>query len=183
MVVDGRRWREAIALMKSGLKVRVDNAASVLESLRQLSGMDVLVGIPADKAARDDSSINNAELGYIHSTGGTVEIDGETVTLPPRPFLDMGIEDSKPRTTAYLKTAATAALEGNAAAATRELEKAGQIARDASKAVIEAGDRLHPLSEKTIEKRRAAKPPIPGDKPLRARGYLLRSINYLVRTK
>ena len=96
--------------MKSGLTVRADNAVAVLESLRQLSGMDVLVGIPEDKAGREDGSpINNAELGYLHSTGATVEIDGTTVTLPPRPFLDMGIEDSKPRTTAHLKAAATAA--------------------------------------------------------------------------
>jgi hypothetical protein len=45
--------------------------------------MDVLVGIPEDKAGREDGSpINNAELGYLHSTGATVEIDGTTVTLP-----------------------------------------------------------------------------------------------------
>ena len=167
--------------MKSGLTVRADNAGSVLESLRQLSGMDVLVGIPQDKAAREDSPISNAELGYLHSTGATVEIDGETVTLPPRPFLDMGIEDSKPRTTAHLKAAATDALEGQTEAAMRELESAGQIARDAAKAVIGAGDRLHPLSEKTLERRRAEG--IPGEKPLYAHGYLLRSINYVVRKK
>ncbi|MWJ62630.1 hypothetical protein [Escherichia coli] len=166
--------------MKSSLTVRTDNAASVLESLRQLSGMDVLVGIPEDKAAREGSPISNAELGYLHSTGATVEIDGETVTLPPRPFLDMGIEDSKPRTTEHLKAAATAALEGNTEAAMRELESAGQIARDAAKAVIGAG-RLHPLSEKTLERRRAEG--IPGEKPLYAHGYLLRSINYVVRKK
>jgi hypothetical protein len=70
-------------IMKSGLTVRADNAVAVLESLRQLSGMDVLVGIPEDKAGREDGSpINNAELGYLHSTGATVEIDGTTVTLP-----------------------------------------------------------------------------------------------------
>lgn len=167
--------------MKSGLTVRTDNAESVLESLRQLSGMDVLVGIPKDKAAREDSPISNAELGYLHSTGATVEIDGETVTLPPRPFLDMGIEDSKPRTTDKLKGAAVAALDGKSDVAMRELDSAGQIARDAAKAVIGAGDRLHPLSEKTLERRRAEG--IPGEKPLYAHGYLLRSINYVVRKK
>ncbi|EAA7932883.1 hypothetical protein ID86_26305 [Salmonella enterica subsp. enterica] len=169
-------------MKKSGLTVRADNAVSVLESLRQLSGMDVLVGIPEDKAGREDGSpINNAELGYLHSTGATVEIDGTTVTLPPRPFLEMGIEDSKPRTTSHLKAAAIAALEGQTEAAMRELESAGQIARDAAKAVIGAGDRLHPLSEKTLERRRAEG--IPGDEPLYAHGYLLRSINYVVRKK
>jgi hypothetical protein len=175
-----RRWWKAAAL-KSGVTVRSDNAADILESLKALSGMDVLVGIPADKAAREGSPINNAELGYIQSTGGTVEIDGVTVTLPPRPFLDMGIEDTKPRTTAHLKAAAVAALDGKKDAALRELESAGQIARDGAKNVIGAGDRLTPLSEKTLQKRRAAG--IPGEKPLYAHGYLLRSINYVVRTK
>ncbi|BDH45754.1 hypothetical protein TUM12370_17980 [Salmonella enterica subsp. enterica serovar Choleraesuis] len=168
--------------MKSGLTVRADNAASVLDSLRQLSGMDVLVGIPADKAQREDGSpINNAELGYLQSTGATVEIDGETVTLPPRPFLDMGIEDTRPQTTECLKAAATLALDGNADAALRELEKAGQIARDGAKAVIGAGDRLTPISDATKRRRRAQG--LPGDKPLYAHGYLLRSINYVVRKK
>jgi len=168
--------------MKSGITVGADNAASILSSLRQLSGMDVLVGIPEDKAARDDGSpMSNAELGYLHSTGATVEIDGETVTLPPRPFLEMGIEDSKPRTTEHLKTAAVAALGGKPEAALRELESAGQIARDAAKGVIGAGDRLHPLSDKTLERRRAEG--LPGDKPLYAHGFLLRSINYVVRKK
>ncbi|HHT5345836.1 TPA: hypothetical protein ACT1UX_002063 [Raoultella planticola] len=168
--------------MKSGVTITTDNAESVLESLRQLAGMDVLVGIP-DGPKREDAPLTNAELGYLQSTGATVEIDGEVVTLPPRPFLDMGIEDSLPRTTAHLKAAAEATMEGKTDAAIRELESAGQIARDASKAVIGSGDRLTPLSDKTIAKRRASKPPIPGDKPLYARGFLLRSITYVVRKK
>lgn len=168
--------------MKSGLTVREDNYAGVIDALKQLSGTDVLVGIPADKAQRDDGGpLNNAEIGYLQSTGATVEIDGETVTLPPRPFLDMGIEDSKPRTTAHLKAAAVAALEGKPDIAMLELESAGQIARDAAKAVIGDGDRLTPLSEKTLQRRRAQG--LPGDKPLYAHGFLLRAINYVVRKK
>jgi hypothetical protein len=163
VVVDVRRQRQATA-MKSGLTVREDNYAGVLDALKQLSGTDVLVGIPAGPP-RDDAPLSNAELGYLQSTGATVEIDGETVTLPPRPFLDMGIEDSRDKTTERLKLAAQSALEGKADVASMHLEAAGQIARDASKAVIEAGDRLTPLSEKTIKKRREMKPPILGDKP------------------
>ncbi|ELW9393436.1 hypothetical protein SIO57_005221 [Klebsiella pneumoniae] len=166
--------------MKSGLTVREDNYAGVLDALKQLSGTDVLVGIPAGPS-RDDTPLSNAELGYLQSTGATVEIDGETVTLPPRPFLDMGIEDSRDKTTARLKLAAQAALEGNAGLAEQHLEAAGQIARDASKAVIGDGDRLTPLSEKTLQRRRAQG--LPGDKPLYAHGFLLRAINYVVRKK
>ncbi|WP_101861751.1 hypothetical protein [Klebsiella quasipneumoniae] len=166
--------------MKSGLTIREDNYSSVLDALKQLSGTDVLVGIPAGPP-REDSPLSNAEIGYLQSTGATVEIDGDTVTLPPRPFLDMGIEDSRDKTTARLKLAAQAALEGNAGLAEQHLEAAGQIARDASKAVIGDGDSLTPLSEKTLQRRRAQG--LPGDKPLYAHGFLLRAINYVVRKK
>ncbi|HDN2699296.1 TPA: hypothetical protein P1K77_002707 [Klebsiella pneumoniae] len=166
--------------MKSGLTIREDNYSSVLDALKQLSGTDVLVGIPTGPP-REDSPLSNAEIGYLQSTGATVEIDGDIVTLPPRPFLDMGIEDSRDKTTARLKLAAQAALEGNAGLAEQHLEAAGQIARDASKAVIGDGDRLTPLSEKTLQRRRAKG--LPGDKPLYAHGFLLRAINYVVRKK
>lgn len=168
--------------MRSGLTVRADNAASVLAALKKLSRMDVLVGIPADKAQREDGEkLNNAEIGYLQSTGATIQLDGTTVTLPPRPFLDMGIENTKPRTIEYLKAAATASLEGNSDSAMKELERAGIVASDGAKAVISSGDQLHPLSDKTKESRRAQG--IPGDKPLYAHGYLLRSITYVVRSK
>ncbi|EOV7029575.1 hypothetical protein ACQIBV_003125 [Yersinia enterocolitica] len=168
--------------MKSGIKVRKDNAASVLSSLRALSKMDVLVGIPEANAARKEGeTLNNAEIGYLQSTGATIQIGGHTVTLAPRPFLDMGIEDSQEVTTGHLKAAAELALEGKQDAAQRELEKAGMVARDAAKKVIGDGDRLHPLSETTLDNRRAQG--IPGEKPLYAHGFLLRSITYVVRSK
>ncbi|MDU7187658.1 MAG: hypothetical protein E6294_16730, partial [Klebsiella sp.] len=110
----------------------------------------------------------------------TVEIDGETATLPPRPFLDMGIEDSRDKTTERLKLAAQAALEGNAAMAEQHLEAAGQIARDAAKAVIGDGDRLAPLSEKTKAKRRRKGQDF---KPLYDTHKMMESITYVVRKK
>lgn len=167
--------------MKSGLTVTTDNADAVLASLAKLSGMDVLVGIPEGNAAREDGQLNNAEIGYLQSTGATVEIDGTTVTLPPRPFLDIGIEDTQERTTAHLKAAAELTLEGKAEGAERELERAGIIASDGAKKVISDGDRLQPLSEKTLQARREKG--LPGEKPLWAHGYLLRSITYVVRKK
>jgi hypothetical protein len=165
--------------MKSGLTIREDNYADVLDALNKLSGTDVLVGIPAGPP-REDSPLSNAEIGYLQSTGATVEIDGETVTLPPRPFLDMGIEDSRDKTTARLKLAAQAALEGKAGVAEQHLEAAGQIARDAAKAVIGDGDRLSPYL-----KRRSSDVVLLvwRYKPLYAHGFLLRAIQYVVRKK
>ncbi|SXN10197.1 hypothetical protein [Klebsiella pneumoniae] len=165
--------------MKSGLTIREDNYSSVLDALKQLSGTDVLVGIPAGPP-RDDAPLSNAEIGYLQSTGATVEIDAEVVTLPPRPFLDMGIEDSRDKTTERLKLAAQAALEGNAGVAEQHLEAAGQIASSASKAIIGSGDRLTPLSEKTKAKRRKNGQDF---KPLYDTHSLMDSITYIVRKK
>ena len=151
----------------------------MLAALAKLSGMDVLVGIPEGNAAREDGQLNNAEIGYLQSTGATIEIDGAVVTLPPRPFLDIGIEDTQERTSAHLKAAAELTLEGKAEGAERELERAGIIASDGAKKVISDGDRLQPLSEKTLQARRAKG--LSGEKPLWAHGYLLRSITYVVR--
>ncbi|KTG51457.1 bacteriophage protein, partial [Klebsiella pneumoniae] len=52
--------------MKSGLTIREDNYSSVLDALKQLSGTDVLVGIPAGPP-REDSPLSNAEIGYLQS--------------------------------------------------------------------------------------------------------------------
>ncbi|HFI6420549.1 TPA: hypothetical protein ACGRST_001557 [Escherichia coli] len=166
----------------SGVKIRADNAASVLAGLDRLSKMDVLVGIPESNAVREDGEeLNNAEIGYLQSTGATVRLGGQEVTLPPRPFLDIGIEDSAKVTAEHLKTAAGLALDGNFTGAERELTSAGQLASDAAKRVITDGDRLIPISDMTKANRRAQG--LPGDKPLYAHGYLLRSITYVVRGK
>lgn len=166
----------------SGVKIRADNAASVLAGLDRLSKMDVLVGIPESNAVREDGEeLNNAEIGYLQSTGATVRLGGQEVTLPPRPFLDIGIEDSAKVTAEHLKTAAGLALDGNFTGAERELTSAGQLASDAAKRVITDGDRLIPISDMTKANRREQG--LPGDKPLYAHGYLLRSITYVVRGK
>ena len=84
-------------------------------------------------------------------------------------------------TAEHLKTAAGFALDGNFTGAERELTSAGQLASDAAKRVITDGDRLIPISDMTKANRRAQG--LPGDKPLYAHGYLLRSITYVVRGK
>ncbi|HCN7781094.1 hypothetical protein ACRW5O_11975 [Escherichia coli] len=166
----------------SGVKVRADNATSVLAGLDRLSRMDVLVGIPESNAVREDrEELNNAEIAYLQSTGATVRLGGQEVTLPPRPFLDIGIEDSSKITSEHLGTAAGLALDGNFSGAERELTNAGQLASDAAKRVITDGDRLEPVSELTIQRRRGRG--FTGIKPLYDHGYLLRSITFVVRGK
>ena len=205
--------------MKSGLTIRKDNAQSVLDALKTIGNKDVLVGIPSDRASRGDGeSINNAELGYLHSYGGTIEIpehsitvnrkvnpDGtfanngqfvkakksnfstihtvkaHAVTLPPRPFLDLGIDEKRNEIVSQFKQAASAILSGDALAADISLNRAGIIAADGAKGIIQAGDKLTPLAESTKRNRRARGRV--GEKPLYDTGELLRSITYIVRDK
>ncbi|MBC8947220.1 hypothetical protein [Xenorhabdus indica] len=166
----------------SGLKITKDNAAAVLSALNQLSKMDVLVGIPSNRSERGKGEvINNAEIGYLQSTGGTVKLGGKTVTLPPRPFLEMGIEDTQSVITEHLKAAAEHGIIGKFEAAQREMERAGMVASNGAKKVISDGDRLHPLSEATLQLRKAKD--MPGEKPLYDTGSLLKSITYVIRNK
>lgn len=203
--------------MKSGLTVRADNAEAVLSALRSLSKMDVLVGIPSDNSGREDGgSLNNAELGYIQSYGGTIQIpertttvnrkilaDGSfasngrfvkasksnfstihavkayTVTIPPRPFLDIGIEEAKSDIVGHLKNAGQAALSGQLSSAVASLERAGIVASNSAKNVIQSGDKLSPLAESTLRSRRSRSRV--GEKPLYVTGALLRSVTYIVR--
>lgn len=166
--------------MKSGIRCRKDNSAQVLAGIRELSKMDVLVGIP-EGPQRDDAPLSNAQLGYLQATGAEVAIFGHPVTLPPRPFLEMGIEDSTPVTSEHLKSAASLALDGDVSGAEKQLESAGMVASNAAQAVIGNGDRLHPLSEATKQLRREKG--IPGEKPLYEHGFLKNSITYVVRGK
>nr|WP_310616938.1 hypothetical protein [Pantoea cypripedii] len=205
--------------MKSGLTIRSDKSQAVLEAFKSLAKKDVLVGIPSDRAERQEGmKINNAELGYLHSFGGTISIpehmttihrqidaDGNfkrggrfvkeaksnfatdhvvpahTVTLPPRPFLQMGIDDSREKTTGLLKKAAVAILDGNAGQASSLMNQAGIVASQAAKQVIQAGEQLTPLAESTLKARRSRGRT--GTKPLYDTGGLLRSITYVMRDK
>lgn len=204
--------------IKSGLKVRGDNAAAVLEALKALTKKAVLVGIPSDRAERGEGdALNNAELGYIQSYGGTIQVparttavnrrirpDGTfanggrfvkasksnfttihavkayTVTIPPRPFLEPGVEEGKKDIVGHLKNAAQAALSGNMASAEVSLGRAGIVASNSAKGIIQAGDKLSPLAESTKRSRRAKGK---GDKPLYLTGGLLRAVTYIVRDK
>ncbi|VXD05811.1 conserved hypothetical protein [Enterobacterales bacterium 8AC] len=205
--------------MKSGLKIRADKSANVLEALREMAQRDVLVGIPSERAERGEGeAINNAELGYIQSYGGTIQMpersttihrkirpDGtfanngqfvkakksnfttihavkaHTVTIPPRPFLDMGIEEAKKEIVGHLKNAAQAALSGQMSSAEASLGRAGTVAANSAKGIIQAGDKLSPLADSTIRNRHSRGKV--GEKPLYVTGELLRAITYIVRDK
>lgn len=63
-----------------------DKAIAKLLGLHKLPEYTIAVGVPAPKAERKDTGINNAELMYIHEYGAPSR------GIPPRPVLQYTIE-------------------------------------------------------------------------------------------
>ena len=176
--------------MSSNVTVVLDHVNDVVRSIEKLVLMRVMVGIPAEKAAREGSPINNAALGYIHENGAP------EVNIPARPFLLPGVRAVQQQTIDGFKVAGELAFAGRPEAVERQFHRIGLAAVASIKAVINAGV-PPPLAESTLEartrrgrkgakqelKNRAAglPPAIDLAKPLIDTGQLRNSITYVLR--
>lgn len=159
------------------LKITTDNVAQVLASIQDLASKQVLVGIPASKAEREEGDkepINNAQLGYIHEYGAPAS------NIPPRPFLNPGIARTQESINGHLKKAARAAMDGNQEKVDVELNATGLIAQAGARNEINSGE-FAPLAESTLAARRRRGRT--GEKPLIDTGQLRNSITYVIRKK
>lgn len=132
--------------MKTGVRTVLDKTADLRKAMSALISQEVLVGIPADKSARDDDQATNAEVGYIHETGSPLR------NIPARPFLGPGIKKSQDKVVEQLKHGAQQALDGNPGGVARALNRAGVIAQNSVRAHFVDND-WPPLDEKTLDKR------------------------------
>lgn len=139
--------------MKSGVSVVVDKSRDLEASLKMLSELEALVGIPADKGERkadpenpDGEPMTNAQLGYIHETGSPKR------NIPARPVLAPGIRKARTPITEQLRAAGLAALDGNEGGVRAAYTKAGIIGQNSVRAQFVDGD-LAPLAESTLDKR------------------------------
>lgn len=97
------------------------------EDFNQLLKLDVLVGIPEDKAPRKGKAkINNAQLLYIHTNGS--ELRG----IPRRPVIEPAIKAHSEEIQKELAKAASSALDGKIKQAKTQLGKAGTIGKNAA---------------------------------------------------
>jgi hypothetical protein len=152
------------------VKITKDRVPALLKAVRDLTKQEVLVGIPAENAGRDDDApINNAELGYIHEFGAPA------ANIPPRPFLVPGITGAESRFTPHMEAAAGAAIDGNEGRVSQGLNRAGIVAASAVKTKIDEGP-FAPLSEVTIERKGS-------DKPLLDTGQMRNAVTHVVRKK
>ena len=94
-----------------GVRITKDKVEEVLKAVRTLTKNEVLVGIPAENAERQDapgakpSPINNAQLGWIMETGSPIK------NIPARPFLVPGVQGAMPALLPKLKKAGELALD------------------------------------------------------------------------
>lgn len=135
-----RRWAVALA----------DELKAISEAIKKLANKQLLVGIPMETSAREQSEflnmlmggraggtvISNASLGYIHEFGSPA------VNIPARPHLVPGVTKAMDEITARMKAAATAALDGDSAGADQQMSAAGQAAVNAVQQMIT--DKLDP---------------------------------------
>lgn len=132
--------------MKSGLTIRSDNAAAILESLKAIAAKDVLVGIPEAKSERDDVPFGNAGIGYINENGSPAQ------NIPARPHLVPGVRSVQDQTVPQLRAAAQAAMSGNTAAAELALNRAGTLAANGVKRYMTITG-FTPLADSTVAAR------------------------------
>jgi hypothetical protein len=103
-----------------------DALPGLLAAIERAAKAQVLVGIPAANATRDDDpSTNNAALGYIHEYGAP------EAHIPARPWLIPGVRAAQDRIGDRLERGIRAVLAGRGVDVYRaQLAAAGQETRD-----------------------------------------------------
>lgn len=161
--------------LKAKVRVVADRADEVSKAVRGLTKLQVLVGVPAEKAPRQEGTpINNAALAYIHNYGSPV------ANIPARPFMEPGIKDANAKIAEGMKLAAQASLEGKKEETTKGLVRVGLVAQNSIKRRITTGP-FAPLKPGTIAARRRRGRT--GTKPLLDTGAMRNSITFVIRAK
>lgn len=184
---------------------------TVIDALLKLSENELLVGIPEERSAREhakeNDDITNAQLAYIHTNGvrgaqmreetdaavesGTPyplalqayikEHGSPAYRVPPRPFLEPGIEKHLDMVESGMKAALLDVLNGGDGRAQRK--RLGDAMAGKVRAYFQEDNGWPPLSPKTIARRKKGPDGTPSDLPLVDSGALRRSITYVIRKK
>lgn len=157
------------------VRVTLDITDQVLKDTMALLKKRILVGIPADKALRDDGGdFNNAAIGYLNEFGQP------HLNIPARPHLVPGVEHALPVATLYIENAGVHALNHRSSQIDSQLAAAGQACVDSVVLKITEGV-PPPLAEATIYNRRHRKEaPTLGTTPLIDSGEYRQHISYVI---
>ena len=131
-------------------------------ALDRIAHSRVLVGIPAATASRPGGGINNAEIAAIQTWGSPLK------HIPPRPFLQPGIDADKKIIFAELSNAAKSYFSQDPTAAHNHLERAGILGANAAKIYVLRGSNLTPNAPATIKAKGSSRPLIDTSEMIRA---------------
>ena len=132
-------------------KVEVDKLPELRDLIQKITSKQILVGIPAENAQRDDGSeFDNAAIGYVQETGCPER------NIPARPHLVPAVRETAPRTISILKNAALKALtvEGTPEMIDKALVSVGMIVVSKAQQIIRSKI-PPPLADSTLQKRAA----------------------------
>jgi hypothetical protein len=108
----------------------VDRQHILAKALRDLAGLQVLIGVPEERTGRKGEGANNAQLAYIHTHGSPVK------GIPARPFIQPALEAKENRgpITDVLEQAILSVMGGEGVKAKTFLKKAGMMGQNAVRA-------------------------------------------------
>jgi len=178
-----------------GVRITHDKLVGILANVKLLTGKEVLVGITAEKDARQAEpgekapAAGNALIGYVMETGLPEK------NIPQRSFLVPGVQNNQDRNIKRLREAGINALDGEIRKMLAQFEAIGLETQASVQKKITSGP-FAPLSPRTIAARarrgrqgaikylqeiKAGRTPS-GDlvKPLIDTGQLRQAITYVV---
>jgi hypothetical protein len=164
--------------MKPTLTVTKDFTKELNETIARFKKDAVLIGIPQSESQREgDEEINNAAILALNHFGS------ENAHIPPRPVLTIGIKNAQEAIAEQFKLLAKNILKKGQSALTVYYERAGIIAANACKAVINDGSEILPPSPATIKARKyLTKSGFKGTKSLLVTGQMRNAITYVVQS-
>lgn len=133
----------------------------------------VLVGIPEDENQREDDPIGNAAILAINNFGSPVN------NIPPRPVMQIGLKKAADQIAEQFKLAVQKSFSQGINALSTYYERAGIIASNSIKKVINAQEGIKPPSEATLAARNSAG--FKGTKALIMTGQMRNAITYVVK--
>lgn len=153
-----------------------DFTEKFLAAVKKMKKFETLVGIPEKDAERDESDgINNAALLFINEYGSPAN------NIPARPVMKIGIEQSKSEVVDEFRKAARDGLSRGEAVVQKYYERAGIIASNSVKNVINNQIGIEGPSEATLKIRKAKG--FKGTKSLIVTGQMRNAITYVVKEK
>lgn len=161
-------------MSKPTLKVTEDFTDQFNENVKKFKADTVLVGIPQDESARNETdAINNATLLAINEFGSPMQ------NIPPRPVMAIGIRNAQEAIAQQFKLAAQNVLSKGFAALNTFYERAGIIASNSVKKAINSQEGFDGPSQATLDAREAAG--FAGKKALIVTGQMRNAITYVVK--